>query len=94
MCKLYIETSDLDNAIAATLDDSRNGAKGSAIQALNSGELAEAVEFSLDRREYAGSEAEQTEHVLTLGILIGLKLAESGLELDVAAYSDGLVDVA
>lgn len=93
MCKFYIETSDLDNAITATLEDSHTGAKGGAIDLLES----EALQVVSEKVAGASAYTEpvtQASHTLKLGILIGLKLAESQLALDVEAYSDGLVDAA
>lgn len=83
MCKFYIETSDLDNAITAITSGERReiGRQGDAIQRLNSEELDNAVGFAIERG-FGHTEEKQILHVITFGILIGLKLAESQLALD------------
>jgi hypothetical protein len=82
MCKL-IETSDLDNAITAALGDDRSGKKGNAIDLLASEEL-ETLSERVASASVFTAPITQASHTLKLGILIGLKLAETQLALGVA----------
>lgn len=91
MCKLYIETSDLDNAVLAYIDGNAS-AEGVAIQGLESEQLKDFTAGASSAASFFSIE-DHTYHAITAGIAIGLKLAESGFELDVAAYSDGIAEV-
>lgn len=91
MCKIYIETSDLDNAIRATLEDALTGHKGKIIDLLESKELKTISTHVAMASNYT-EEVTQASHTLKLGILIGLKLAEYQLTLDYV--NDGIAEVA
>lgn len=82
MCKLYIETSDLDSAILDTVSDSDTGAKGGALDLLASEQLLR-LSIKVARGAEFTAPVPQASHTLKLGILIGLKLAESDLSLDI-----------
>lgn len=82
MCKIFIETADLDNSITAVLEDAKTGAKGHAIDLLVSEEL-QAISGKVAGASLYTEPVTQASHTLKLGILIGLKLAESQLTLDI-----------
>lgn len=93
MCKLYIETSDLDNAVEAYTASVYDAAReGSTIQALGSEKLKEFANAASAGSAFFPIEA-HTLHAITAGIAIGLKLAESQLTLDVSSQDDVLLSL-
>lgn len=78
MCKLYIETSDLDKAAVAA--DKKLPAAGFAVLDLESEELNKFVERRLGGINFV-SPLQHTKFSFVTGIVIGLELARTGLTL-------------
>lgn len=84
MCKLYIETSDLDKVISAVDSEEFMKLAGPAVLELHSEKLDE---FAVER-SFAASFTPPSIHTkfsIVTGIVIGLKLAESQLSLKLGA---------
>lgn len=81
MCKLYIETSDLDNAVSR-VDKLKLMNDGSAVLKLKSDKLTQLVQTSLAGYDFV-SLKQHTKFSIVAGIVIGLELARTQLNLDV-----------
>lgn len=90
MCKLYIETADLDNAVTSYIGSELRVHAGVAIQKLQSKNLQDFAKAGVVASKFFSIE-EHTYHALTAGIAIGLKLAESQLSLDLSDGDGGTV---
>lgn len=80
MCKLYIETSDLDKAVEAAKQIMLEA--GGAVIGLKSEVLNQYVEQRLAGIDFV-SPRQHTKFSIVVGIVIGLELARTGLSLEV-----------
>lgn len=87
MCKLYIETSDLDKAVEAA--DKIMQDAGLAVIDLKSEALNQYVEKRLGGIEFV-SPRQHTKFSIIVGIVIGLELARTGLSLDTSVFLEEL----